>query len=774
MPDSPEGRAGNPANDPDGPSRAGREAGGTGGAGAGAAAGAGQPDGAAGAGAGRPVSEADGISRIKQQSTDKWQEPALAARVVDDVLRRIRDEGRVTGGPVYSGSAPVYNTYVNNAKIAGGFSVGTLGDAGKARARAEAKRVRQVARDELEFVRDVYAPPAGIADAERVFQARRLVILHGARSSGLRTAGLWLAATYAGMDQVYVLSPDRLLGALHGGELEKGTAYVIAGLDAATAARLGEFALDEIESWIADGGWLVITAASSVKLHQDLASAVDLVVEGVARPDPVAVAAGHGTYELGKMYLPMVAPPEETARLRSWLLDAEIQQWLRARPEPRLAAQAGRALARAARDNDDPLAILRELENPQAHAAEWFAAHPDSAERALMVAAAALAGSSYIAVADAAAALYDGLKGFRVRHERQDFWSKLAEEPWLEIASEVHPTPLGPLPVEVVRFRNERVQTAMLEYAWRRVDGMRLATCAWLRALGGTTSIEIMARAAATAGIVALWDFQYALDNILLGWAASKVNHEREAAALALSIPANDSRFAEAAWRLVLAWCDPDPDLAVDEELVKTAIFALGGPLSAQDPHRALAALRAVLEEDPDWEYVPYVALSLAMLALSGFGPTVLSALLDWTRRRTAPTPQERDLRFNGLCCFLVCANAYTGGPGEASRPVFLGPSGEGLASAAYLWGRALDTTSLRSWALELLRGWMALSDRRDAEDSYVLGLVRVIAGLDDLQRQRLEHHCYHWANDVRYPSKTAREALALLRQPGVGTKAIT
>jgi hypothetical protein len=66
------------------------------------------------------------------------------------------------------------------------------------------------------------------------------------------------------------------------------------------------------------------------------------------------------------------------------------------------------------------------------------------------------------------------------------------------------------------------------------------------------------------------------------------------------------------------------------------------------------------------------------------------------------------------------------------------------------------------------------LRDDRDEDDGYVLDLLRVIAGLDDRQRQRLEHHCYHWANHARYPSRTAREALALLRSPGGGTKSIT
>jgi hypothetical protein len=714
------------------------------------------------------MSEADGISRIKAAASE-WREPAFAARLVDDVLRRIRDDGLVSAGPVYSGGGPVYNTYtyVSDAQVAGNLNLAgrDLGT-GKARVRAEAaKRVRLVARDELEFVRDVYVRPDGITLAESVFQARRVVILRGMRGGGLQTAGLWLAATYATTERVFFLSPERLLGALRGGELEKDAAYVVPGLDAATAARLGEFALADIESWAADGGWVAITMSSSVSLHRDLASGSDLVVDAISRPDPVAVASGHGISELGKLAGPGAAPEEQASRLRGWLRDDNITEWLRARPEPRLAARAGRALARTARDNGDPRATLREIEDPQARAAQWFADHKDPSTRAFMVAAAALAGSSYVAVADAAALLYNELKGFRVRPERQDFWSALAEEPWLEISQEQRPTPLGTLPVEVVRFRNGRMQTAVLEHAWRRVDGMRLATGAWLKVLGATASADIRARAGATAGIVALWDFEYALDNILLGWAGSTLDDEREAAALALSIPASDTRFSDPTWNLVLSWCDPGP-LAVDE-LTQTAISALGGPLGAQRPETALAALRQVIE-DHGWEYVLDVALSLMLLAAGGHGPAVLSALLDWTRRKADPTPEDRELRLIGLWCFLIATSGYAAAPGEAMRPVILGSSGAGLRSAAYLWGRALDTTSVRSSALDQLRSWLEVRDGRDEDDGYVLDLVRAIAGLDDRQRQRLEHHCYQWANNARYPSKTAREALAFLHQPGV------
>jgi hypothetical protein len=736
---------------PSGDRREGREA---------AGAGADKPD-----AAGRRMSETDEIKRTMAAAAG-WQGPALAAQIVDAMMRRLIDEGLPNSGPVTN--INVSGAHGENLYISGRDQLHT----GKSRVRPEAaKRGRLVPAGQLELVKDVYVRPTGITVAEGLFQVRRLVILQGARDSGLRTSGLWLAAMYASTDRVFFLSPDRLLGALRARELEKGAAYVIPSLDAATASKIGESALEDLEAWTADGGWLVITVSTSVSLNREIAMATDLVVKEISRPDPVAVADGHAQRELGEPAIAQVPAPEALDRLRGWLGEDDIREWLRARPEPRFAAQAGRVLAWTALKGGDPRGALRPLEDPQAQAAQWFAVHPDTAKRAFMLAAAVLAGSSYIAVADAAAALYDKLKGFKVKHERQDFWSGLAEESWLELAQEDHATPLGMLPVEVVRFRSARTQTAMLEYAWRRVDGMRLATCEWLTVLGASESTEIRARAAAAAGIVALWDFEYALGKILLPWAASENADEREAAALALSIPANNTRFSDATWRLVLGWCDPE--LTENTELTRTAIYALGGPLGAQDPETALAALREVVENH-DWERVPDVALSLVVLAAGGRSAEVLSTLLEWTSRTPNPTPLNRELRLVGLTCFLICANALAATPGHASRPVILDPSGKGLLPSADLWGRALETSSVRSWAVELLHGWCELRDSGDEdEDGYVLDLVRAIAGLSDRQRERLEYHCYQWANDPHHPSKTARDALEFLHRPEPGTKAI-
>jgi hypothetical protein len=382
-----------------------------------------------------------------------------------------------------------------------------------------------------------------------------------------------------------------------------------------------------------------------------------------------------------------------------------------------------------------------------------------------MVAVSVLGGASYLAVADAAAALRRELTGFRSpRNDCQSFWPLISDEPWLEVTEVRHPSPLGSMPVEVARFRNGRTQTAVLEYAWRRLDGMRRAMGLWLKELGGSRDAEISARAAAATGIVSLFDFRYALDNIVLTWAHSKAAEMREAAALALSFPASDSRYRDPVWRLLLSWYGPE---AASSELTQTAIHALGGPLGAQDPEAALAALREIVEMWA-WEYAFDVAHSLVLLTAGGHASAVLSALRDWSERRPRQPKDKSELIVMGLSCFLVCAMPLTATDEEA-RPLILGSGSGGLSRVALLWGRALDNNSVRAWALELLRDWFDLRDTGDGNHEYVLELVLQIAELDERQCQRLEHHCYKWANDSTNPSRTAKEALAILREPQTG-----
>lgn len=687
-------------------------------------------------------------------------EPAFSGRLVDDLLRRIRDEGLLTAQHIYS-------TNIYDARIEGSLSIG------KTRASTEpAKHTQRVNDEALVEVKDVFAAPAGLADAASMLRVRRMLVLRGTPGSGRQTAAMWLIANMGWTDRVFYLRPDRLLGALHEGQLAKDAAYIVPGLDSYAAAHLDQFVLGEIDAWLSKGSMLIITVDSSVPLHPDLATRNDLLLEGIGCPDPLAVAENHARLQLVKRHPASAASAgqdEIISRLLGWLADGEIAARLTARPQPRFAAQVGRLLARTALDNDDAHAAMAVLEDPQEHVRQWFDMHTDAAERCLLVAVASLGGASYLAVADAAAALQRELTGFKSpRHDCQSFWPVITDEPWLELAEDRYQSPLGSVPVEVIRFRNGRTQTAVLEYAWRRLDGMRRAMTPWLVELGGASAVEIKARAAATAGIVSLFDFRYTLANILLAWAGSSVAQRREAAALALSFPAGDSRYRDPVWRLLLSWYDETT--IASSEFTQTAIWALGGPLGAHEPEAALTALRNIARAW-EWEYAFDISESLIQLTASGHNAAVLTALRSWSERPARPDDKS-ELPVIALSCFLRCAMPLTAKAGGPVRPVILGSGTSVLPQVALLWSRALDNASLRGWALDLLRGWFDLRDTAGENGDYVKALVLHIAGRTERQRQRLAHHCYKWANDPVNPSRTATETLALISEQEAAGKA--
>ncbi len=703
-------------------------------------------------------SAADAAIRRMQGLGGDSAEPAFSGRLVDDVLRRIRDEGLLTAQTVYS-------TNIYDARIEGSLSVG------KTRVKAEpARHIQRVNKEALIQVKDVFEAPAGIIDAASVLRERRMLILRGTPGSGRQTAAMWLIATTGLTDRVFYLRPDRMLAAVHDGQLARDAAYIVPGLDSYAAAHLDQFVLGEIDVWLGKGSMLIITMDSSVMLHPDLATRNDVLVDGIGCPDPIAVAEKHARLELTMRHPASggeaAEPAEVIGRLLGWLADSEIAARLVARPQPRFAAQVGRALARTAIDNDDARAAIAVLEDPQEHVRQWFDVHTDAAERCLLVAVAALGGASYLAVADAAAALQRQMTGMRnPRHECQSFWPLIADEPWLELTEDRYLSPLGTMPVEVVRFRNGRIQTAVLEYAWRRLDGMRRAMTPWLIELGGAQAAEVKARSAATAGIVSLFDFRYALDNVLFAWAASPAAAPREAAALALSFPAGDSRYRDPVWRLLLSWYDGET--AASGEFTETAIRALGGPLGANEPEAALTALRSIAKMH-EWEYVFDISESLIQLTASGHNAAVLAALRSWSEQPAGPD-SKNELPVIALCCFLRCAMPLAVGAGGQARPVILGSGTSALPQVALLWSRALDDNSLRAWALDLLRGWLDLREDPGDDGNYAQALVLHIAGQTERHRQRLAHHCYKWAKDPVNPSRAATETLALLREQGAG-----
>jgi hypothetical protein len=336
-----------------------------------------------------------------------------------------------------------------------------------------------------------------------------------------------------------------------------------------------------------------------------------------------------------------------------------------------------------------------------------------------------------------------------------------AEQPWLELTSD---TPA------VVRFRSPQMQSVVLDYAWHELDGMRPALEKWLRELVAHVDVEVRARAAAAAGMLALQDFQHTLQRFLRPWASSRSFVVRYSAAIALSVIGQASTHTERVWTLLRQWTS-DVRSATGKRLAATAGNAAGGLLGTAEPLRALRLLRDLAEAD-DWALLQPVVLSICQLANTGSSAEVLDALLDWTDSDSDSSDDE--LVVKGLTAFGFTAReqAFASAGDEADAPTWpllLADTGmrvvadERFAVLGELWGRALANRPARGLALEALREWVRTVDRDPTAYPALLALLDIVADRSDRDFERLHHHLDRWESDGEDPSPTAgllRDAL--------------
>lgn len=711
--------------------------------------------------ANQPRDVEDDTLRGIQEAGSQWGQSVVSGRYLEEVISRLSN---VSGG--ITTAHVINNTTIHRGTFHGSVDIGTAKGAGT----VPGQRSREVSPRDLELARGGhFVPPPWFAAAKRAVQERRLVLLHGPTGTGKWAASCGLA---------YVLAPDRVLhlrpsnlrtGMREVTDDDKGAAFVVFELDQRIADGWDAYSLVEVcDRLEALGSYLIVTVDSQVSLGSHLLREDGPLIECEGCADALLVARKHGLREMNEAVgatsatrAGSTSPAETTreaaaSRFTDYLDREDVVRVVKSRPEPRSAAEAGRILAKTAWEDGDVATTLQHLQDPDAEVRKWFGTHTENADRTLATAVAALEGASYLSVADAAGQLLKALVRYKYAWMAQPvFRSLLTDGSWFELVQVPQDSGFGRLPTETIRFRSELTQLAVLRYVWHELDGLRQAMVPWLTQLGGHPDASVRARAAAAAGILALFDFQYALDNVLHAWAASSDDEQRECAAVAFSVPGADGRYANQAWRLLENWCIEGMQGGA-HELLQTAVAAFGGPFGARWPEAALSYLRMVADKAGQREW-PRIAYSLGQLMAHGLQAGVLSTLTQWTDGAQS----SEGLVFAGLRCFLFCTTAWWHEP--PFPPILLRLGSSHRAEVARLWGRALDNKNTRADALEKLREWFGFRDQTDPGNKNVIPMVRQIATLTARQRQRLEYHCDKWATDKSQPSKTARHALTVL-----------
>ena len=332
----------------------------------------------------------------------------------------------------------------------------------------------------------------------------------------------------------------------------------------------------------AGGGLLVLTGGHDLTLLLRGPGGAAIATHALRPVDPLAV--------LERRVLGHAEDPESRTALRALVETTGAARALREQPAARHAAR----LASVIRAGGDVAAEAAALRDPSDQVRDWFDRYREPEALAFALAAATLEGSGYLTVSEAAVKLCRALTPPEPAAVDLRFRDRVGfDQQWIQLV----PDGSGP---PRVRFRSALLGQVILRYAWTSLDGWREAVLAWLRQLLSHSDLEVRARAAVAAGVLASADHHYAVHRFLTSWAGAASWPLRQAAATALGVAGSRPETSEAVWELLDGWARGGSS-AQQRRLAGTAANAVGGILGREAPERAVAVLRAALDRGDDW-----------------------------------------------------------------------------------------------------------------------------------------------------------------------------
>jgi len=531
-----------------------------------------------------------------------------------------------------------------------------------------------------------------------------------------------------------------------------------------------------------------------VRLEED----VRLSFAGTLGPPPPAVeiVAAHLRYLLG-------VDGRDTAEslLRDDRVAELVAEWLVSDGHPQRAAELARLLHDTTRDPDYSIDKVRErIGRLSTEGFEtWFDNTSDLSVRCLVIALAVLHGFPYETVADAARILERLLVPEEpeepAANRRDPFTSRRSlrvEAALARLVRTIEPIKYGIAPVDIVRFLDPSWPQRVLERIWTEYDDVRPALVDWLRQLIRHPWERVRVYAATAAGYLSRLSFPYVRSLVLEPWATSDDLYEREAAAVAVTVPARDSGLAEQVNRMIRSWQREDATANRHYTVARTH----GGPLGQLDPGRALTALGALAAvADRRTRYA--IRDSIADLVTEGdeaVRDEVLPAWRDWierddraatgpgdtlrTRTRAELLDRAKSLRFTAFFAFLgLCHNVRMRRPVEAADdgagwPGVLwlaGTSDSRRDLVARLWYQSLDSSMSHAAAHDVLDRW-ARQLNRDPDGAAALAEMLVVcARSSDRTLRTVRRRIQLWsAPETGNAPQTAAAVAAALDKAGL------
>ncbi|MGI5402276.1 hypothetical protein ACQEVG_23110 [Streptomyces sp. CA-135486] len=290
-------------------------------------------------------------------------------------------------------------------------------------------------------------------------------------------------------------------------------------------------------------------------------------------------------------------------------------------------------------------------------------------------------------------------------------------------------TEWGPVPQYMAQFSEERTPRALLTEVWTGHPSARPALVDWLKQLARDGRPLVRTRAAAATALLAAADLPSTMALLLDGWALSRSFGPRVTAANTLTLA--QLLDAPVILRLLSQWCT-DPHWARRWTAIRA--FALLAPLRPDLAGRALDALAARARADDSSEAERHnLVESTALLLSAGSRREMLSELV---RLLCLDTPAVRAL---ALAAFVrACDNAEEHGLVEWYTEYGMHDA-ESARDLATLWRTALGDRTHTRQAMEALRTWLYVAERR-ADTAQALELLLPALVSTSADRDRLSH----------------------------------
>ncbi|WP_149038329.1 hypothetical protein [Kitasatospora sp. MBT63] len=614
---------------------------------------------------------------------------------------------------------------------------------------------------ELASLAEVFQDGPAFAGALSELRGLRVLVLRGLPDSGRRAAALMLLHRL-GARRIRALDPDIAPASLLKGA-DPADGYLLEDFTAPRSRPLTEMHLFHLHETLTERqAHLVITMA-------------DASHRGPRHfrwtpPDPESVLAAHLRVRLGA---------EDCDRIPGLLALPEVRDFLeKTRPIREIAEFA---VPLAAHTGDEPdrerlTAFGQAVVSEQVD--RWFGdPQLPLREKAFLLSLAVFDRTPYALTAELSDHLFRRLENIDAPGRKEGippFGNSVEDRVALARAllyEENEQTPWGPVPQRMAGFGDPRTPHTLLRETWISHPSARPAVLLWLNGLAVDPRPLVRTRVASAAALLASVDLSSAMGRLLGPWSESK--DFRLCLLAANSLVLAYYAGTAAVPRILRDWCQDD-----NGHRRWSAIrgYALLGHLMPAEALDALALASSRLDEDGLTELVratlagerdrptdhptQFEAVGLVeaaeLLLLSPAGPTVLTALADWTT--AAP-----ELRSLALATFLTAAQRTEDGQdGTPGRPTLLdwfaqaprtgpgapapittvpGPGAEPPVRdlLATLWRTALGDRVYGPAALQVFRAWLTSSRAEPETESLLAELLPALA-VTDRDVQRLSH----------------------------------